>query len=96
MALNSLEGELDIKYIKEEKNDILELDHEHRKRSLKLIICCSKQEFEDEKLSLVKEKLQEKIQIETTCLIEAHGIRKAIEKKKRLIHVRVISNDHKY
>ena len=46
-------------------------------------------------LSLVKGKVQEKIQFDTS-LIEALRVGKIIEHKYRLIHVKVRSDDHKY
>jgi hypothetical protein len=38
LTLSNLEKKLDIKPIKEELNKLIELDHEHNKRSLNLII----------------------------------------------------------
>jgi hypothetical protein len=38
LTLNNLENKLDIKPIKEEMNKLIELDHEHNKRVLNLII----------------------------------------------------------
>jgi hypothetical protein len=96
LALNSLEGKLDIKPIKEEMNKLIELDHEHNKRALNLIIFGLKEKKDEDTLALVKEELQNKLQIETTCLIEAKRLGKIIEHKDRLIHVKVSSNDHKY
>jgi hypothetical protein len=38
LTLNNMENKLDIKPIKEEMNKLIELDHEHKKRTLNLII----------------------------------------------------------
>ena len=38
LTLSNMENELDIKPIKEEMNKLIELDHEHNKKSLNLII----------------------------------------------------------
>jgi hypothetical protein len=38
LTLSNLENKLDIKPIKEEMNKLIELDHEHNKRALNLII----------------------------------------------------------
>jgi hypothetical protein len=38
LTLSNMENKLDIKPIKEEMNKLIELDHEHNKRSLNLII----------------------------------------------------------
>jgi hypothetical protein len=80
LALNSLEGKLDIRPIKEEMNKIIELDHEHNERALNLIIFGLKDEGERDTLELVKEELQNKLQIET-CIIEAKRLGKIIEHK---------------
>jgi hypothetical protein len=96
LALNSLESKLDIKPIKEEMNKLIELDHEHNKRALNLIIFGIKEHKDEDTLAIVKEELKNKSQIETTCLIEAKRLGKIIEHKDRLIHVKVSSNDHKY
>jgi hypothetical protein len=74
-----MEGKFDIKPIKEKIDKLIELDHERNKRALNLIIFCLKVEKEDNKLALVKEELQNKLQIETTCLIEAKGMCKIIK-----------------
>ena len=52
-------------------NKIIQLDHDHIKIDSNLIIFGLKADKEMDMLALVKEKIQEKIQIETTCLIEA-------------------------
>ena len=52
-------------------NKIIQLDHDHIKIDSNLIIFDLKVDKEKDMLALVKEKIQEKIQIETTCLIEA-------------------------
>jgi hypothetical protein len=87
---------LDIKPIKEEMNKLIELDHEHNKRALNLIIFGIKEKKDEDTLAIVKEELKNKSQIETTCLIEAKRLGKIIEHKDRLIRVKVSSNDHKY
>ena len=55
-----------------------------------------KADKEMDMLPLVKEKIQEKIQIETTCLIEAKRLKIIIKHKYRLIHDKVFSNAHTY
>ena len=55
---------------KEEMNKLIELDHECSKISLNLIIFGFKEEKEEDTLVLVKEKLHENLQIQTTCLTE--------------------------
>jgi hypothetical protein len=69
LALNSLEGKLDIKLIKEEMNKLIELDHEHNKKALDLIIFYLKEKKDDATLALINEELRNKLQIETTYLI---------------------------
>jgi hypothetical protein len=96
LALISLENKLDIKPIKEEMNKLIELDHEHNKRALNLIIFGIKEQQDEDTLAIVKEELKNKSQIETTYIIEAKRLGKIIEHKDRLIHVKVSCNDHKY
>lgn len=92
MILNSLEGKLDINPIKEKINELIELNHMHNKKVLNLIISSLKEEKEEDMLALIKEELHNKLQIETTCLIEAKKLGKIIE----LIYVKVSSIDHKH
>jgi hypothetical protein len=66
-----MENKLDIKPIKEEMNKLIKLDHECNKRSLNLIIFCIKEQKEEDTLAIVKNKLNNKSQIDTTYLIEA-------------------------
>jgi hypothetical protein len=54
LALNSLESKLDIKPIKEEMNRLIELDHEHNKRALNLIIFGIKEKKYKDTLAIVK------------------------------------------
>jgi hypothetical protein len=91
-----VEHKLDIKPIKEEMNKLIELDHEHNKRALNLIIFGIKEQKNEDTLAIVKEKLKNKSQIETIGLIEAKRLGKIIEHKDRLIQVMVSSNAHKY
>jgi hypothetical protein len=52
LALNNLEGKLDIKPIKEEMNKIIKLDHEHNKRALNHKTFCLKEKKEEDMLPL--------------------------------------------
>jgi hypothetical protein len=81
LAPNSLEHKLDIKLIKEEMNKLTELYHECSKQALNLIIFCIKEQKDEDMLALVKEELKNKLQIETTCLIESKRLDKIIEDK---------------
>ena len=47
-------------------------------------------------LALVKEEVQNKLQIGTTCLTKMKRLGKIIEHRDRLIHFKVSSNDLKY
>jgi hypothetical protein len=96
LTLSSLENKLDIKLIKEEMNKIINLDHESNKRALNLIFFGIKEQLEEDTLSIVKEELKSKSQIETTYLIEAKRLGKIIDHEDRLIRVKVSCNDHKY
>jgi hypothetical protein len=95
LTLSNMENKLDIKPMKEEMNKLIELDHEHNKRALKLITFGIKEQQEDT-LAIVKEELKNKSQIDTTYLIEAKRPRKIIDHKDRLIRVKVSCNYHKY
>ena len=96
LTLNNLENKSDIKPIKEEMNKLIELDHEHNKRALNLIIFGIKEQQEEDTLAIVKEELKNKSQIDTTYLIEAKRLGKIIDHKDTLIRVKVSCNDHKY
>ena len=96
LTLNNIEGKIDIKPIKEEMNKLIALDHERNKRSLNLIIFCLKEREEDDTLAIVKTKLHNRLQIETTGLIETNMPGKLIENKERLIRVNVNSTEQKY
>jgi hypothetical protein len=63
---------------------------------LNLIIFGVKEQKDEDTLTIFKEELKNKSQIETTCLIEPKILGKIIENKDRLIRVKVSSNDHKY
>ena len=91
LTLNNIEGKLDIKPIKEEMNNLIALDHERNKIALMLIIFGLKEEEEEDTLVIVKTKLHNRLQIETTGLIEANKLGKLIENKERLIQVKVNS-----
>ena len=54
LTLNSLEGKVDINPIKEEIHKLLELDHEHNKWALNLVIFGLKEEIEEDTLFIVK------------------------------------------
>jgi hypothetical protein len=88
-----MENKLDIKPIKEEMNKLIELDHEHNKRALNLIIFGIKEQQEEDTLAIVKEELKNKSQIDTTYL---KRLEKIIDHKYRLIRVKVSCTDHKY
>jgi hypothetical protein len=93
LTLRNMENKLDIKPIKEEMNKLIELDHEHNKRALNLIIFGIKEQQEEDTLAIVKEELKNKSQIDTTYL---KRLGKIIDHKDRLIHVKVSCTDHKY
>jgi hypothetical protein len=91
-----MENKFDMKPIKEEINKLIEMDHEHNKRALNLIIFGIKEQQEEDTLEIVKEELNNKSQIDTTYLIEAKRLGKIIDHKDRLIYVKVSCNDYKY
>ena len=64
-----------------------------KKRALNLIIFYLKEEEEDDTLAIVKTKLHNRLQIETTDLIEANKLGKLLENKERLIRVKVSSTE---
>jgi hypothetical protein len=66
-----MENKFDMKPIKEEINKLTEMDHEHNKRALNLIIFGIKEQQEEDTLEIVKEELNNKSQIDATYLIEA-------------------------
>jgi hypothetical protein len=76
LTLNNMKNKLDIKPIKEEMYKLIELGHECNKRALNLIICCIKEQQEEDILEIVKEELNNKSQIDTTYLIEAKRLGK--------------------
>jgi hypothetical protein len=96
LTLSNLENKLDIKPIKEEMNKLIELDYELNKRALNLIIFGIKEQQEEYTLAIVKEELNNKLQIDTTYLIEAKRLGKIIDHKDRFFCVKVSGNDHKY
>jgi hypothetical protein len=96
LTLSNMENKLDIKPIKEEMNKLIELDHEHNKRALSLVIFGIKEQQEEDTLAIVKEEFKNKSQIDTTYIIEAKRLGKIIDHKDRLIRVKVSCNDHKY
>ena len=95
LTLNNIEGKIDIKPIKEEMNKLIALAHERNKRALKLIFFCLKEEKEEDTLSIVKTELHNRLQTETTSLIEVNRLGKLIEKKEKLIQVKVSSTEQK-
>ena len=68
-----MEHKLDIKPIKEKMNRLIELDHEHNKRALNLIIFGTKEQKDEDTLAIVKEEFKNKSQIETIGLIEENS-----------------------
>ena len=54
LTLNSVEGNLDIKPIKEEMKKLIELDHERNKRDLNLVIFSVKEEVDEDTLAIVQ------------------------------------------
>ena len=96
LTLNSVAVNLDIKPIKEEMKKMIELDHERKKRSLNLIIFTLKEELDEDTLAIVQTELHNRLQIETTCLIEATRLGKLTENKGRLIRRKVSSTNNKY
>jgi hypothetical protein len=91
-----MENKLDIKPIKEKMNKLIEFDHERNKRALNLIIFGIKEQQEEDTLAIVKEELKNKSQIDTTYILEEKRLGKIIDRKDRLIRVKVRCNDHKY
>ena len=88
-------GKLDIKPIKEEMKKWIELNHDRNKRVLNLIIFSLKEEVDEDTLAIVRIELNNRLQIETTCLIEATRLGKLTKNKGRLIQIKVSSTDHK-
>jgi len=89
-------GKLDIKPIKDEMKKLIELDHEHNKRALNLIIFDLKEEVDEDTLAIAQTELHKRLQIETMCLKEATRLGKLTENKGRLIQIKVSSTNHKY
>jgi hypothetical protein len=56
LDLNIMEHKFDI----EEMNKLIELDHEHNKRSLNLVIFGLKEQKDEDTLAIVKEELKKK------------------------------------
>ena len=54
LTLNSVAGKLDIKPIKEEMKKWIELDHDHNKRDLNLIIFSLKEEVDEDTLAIIQ------------------------------------------
>ena len=63
---------------------------------MKLIFFSLKEEKEEDTQALVNEVLKNKLQIETTRLIEVKRLDKIIEHIDRLICVKIRSDDYKY
>ena len=91
LTINNVADNLDIKPIKEEMKKLIELDHECSKRALNLIIFGLKEEENEDTLAIAQTELHNRLQIETTCLIEATRLGKLTENKGRLIRVKVSS-----
>ena len=75
---------------------LIELDHERNKRALNLIIFDLKEEVDQDTLAIAQTELYNRLQIETTCLIEATRLGKLTDNIGRLIRIKVSSIDHKY
>ena len=56
---------------------LIELDHEHNKRALNLIIFGLKEEVDNDTLTIVQKELHSRLHIETTCLTEATRLGKS-------------------
>ena len=54
LTLNSVVGKLYIKPIKDEMKNLIELDNEHNKRALNLIIFSLKEEVEEDTLAIAQ------------------------------------------
>ena len=81
LTLNSVEGKLDIKPIKEEMKKLIELDHEHNKMALNLLIFGLKEEVEEDTLAIAQPELHNRLQVEKTCLTEATRLGKLTKNK---------------
>ena len=79
MTLNSLEGQLFTKPIKEEMNRLLCLEHKSNKQDLNVVIVRLKEEAHEDALAIVKEELHNRLQVKTTCPLEAKMLGKLIE-----------------
>ena len=73
LTLNSVEGKLDIKPIKEEMEKLIELDHERNKRALNLVIFSVKEEADKDTLTIVQTELHNILQIEKTFSQKQQG-----------------------
>lgn len=78
-----------------EISKLIVLNHEHHKIALHFIIIDIEEQNNEDTLEIVKEQLKTKSQIQTTYLTEEIRLGKILEHKHRLIHVKVICNDHK-
>jgi len=96
LTLNSGASKLDIKPIKDEMKELIELDHECNKRALNVIIFGLKEELDMDTLAIAQKELHNRLQIETMCLIEATRLGKLTVNKGRLIRIKVSSTDHEY
>ena len=63
---------------------MIELDHERNKRALNLIIFGLKEKVDKNTLAIVQTKLNNRLQIEKTCLTEATRLGKLTESKEMM------------
>ena len=63
LTLNSVEGKLDIKPIKEEIKKLIELDYERKKMAFNLIIFSLKEEVDEDPLAIFQKELHNILQI---------------------------------
>ena len=63
---------------------------------MNLIIFDLKEEENEDTLAIAQIELHNRLQIETTCLIEETRLGKLTENKGRLIQIKVSSTDHKH
>ena len=96
LTLNSVISRLDIKPIKDEMKKLIELDHDHNKRALNLIISSLKEEIDEDTLAIAQTELHNRLEIETTCLTKATRLGKLTENKGRLVRKKVSSTHHNY
>jgi len=88
-TLSNTTNKIEVKLIKKEMKKPIELDHEHHKRALHLIISGIKEGTDDDTLEIVKKQLKTNSQIQTNYLTEAKSVGKIMEHKHRLICVKV-------